>query len=144
MKMRTTWPDRSRQAIQRDDPRARALALDRLAEECLGRGNVTLWAETEVDGIPGAIDLPVEIDPFAADLHVSLIHTPRCSGRLREPVPAALELQGIMLHPAHDRGVSHRQATFLHHLNQVPEAELEAQIPPHAQDDDFAIEVPPP
>src|SRR5580700_3280189 len=61
--------------------------------------------------------------------------------RPREPVPAALELRSIMVHPAHDGGVCHRQAAFRHHLHQVPEAELEAQVPPHAQDNDLTIKV---
>jgi hypothetical protein len=47
-----------------------------------------------------------------------------------------------MMYPAHDGGVSHRQAAFDHHLHQVSEAELEAQAPPHAQDDYLAIKVP--
>ena len=47
-----------------------------------------------------------------------------------------------MMHPAHDCRVRHRQAAFGHHLDQVSEAEFEAQVPPHARHDDLAIEVP--
>src|SRR6202046_5992260 len=47
-----------------------------------------------------------------------------------------------MMHPPHDGGVGHRQAALGHHLHQIPEAELEAQVPPHAQDDDLTIKVP--
>src|SRR5262249_13433705 len=36
----------------------------------------------------------------------------------------------------------HRQAALGHHLYQVAQTELEPQIPPHAQDDDFAVELP--
>src|ERR1700720_4552943 len=46
-----------------------------------------------------------------------------------------------MVHPAHDGGVRHRQAALAHHLRQVPETELEAQVPPHAQDDELTIKV---
>src|SRR5215472_11797520 len=95
----------------------------------------------EVDGVPCAINRPVQIRPFATDLHVGFVHTPRCSGRPREAVPAALELRRIMMYPAHDSRVGHRQATLSHHLHQISEAELVAQIPPHAQHDDLAIEV---
>jgi hypothetical protein len=35
----------------------------------------------------------------------------------------------------------HRQAALGHHLHQVSQAQLEAKIPAHAQDDDFAVEV---
>src|ERR1700744_6193414 len=48
-----------------------------------------------------------------------------------------------MMHPTHNGGVGHRQAALGHHLHQIPEAQLEAQVPPHAQDDDLAIKVPP-
>jgi hypothetical protein len=34
-----------------------------------------------------------------------------------------------------------RQAAFGHHLHQVSQAELEAKIPAHAQDDDLAVKV---
>src|SRR5277367_4960934 len=34
-----------------------------------------------------------------------------------------------------------RQAAFGHHLHQVSQAQLEAKIPAHAQDDDLAVEV---
>src|ERR1700722_12635379 len=34
-----------------------------------------------------------------------------------------------------------RQAAFRHHLHQVSQAQLEAEIPAHAQDDDLAVEV---
>jgi hypothetical protein len=47
-----------------------------------------------------------------------------------------------MPHPAHDRGVGQRQAALGQHLHQIPEAEFEAQIPAHAQDDDLAVEMP--
>src|ERR1700738_3203777 len=35
----------------------------------------------------------------------------------------------------------HRQAPLGHHLHQVAQTELEAKVPAHAQDDDFAVEV---
>ena len=34
------------------------------------------------------------------------------------------------------------QATLGHHLDQIPEAQLEAKIPPHAEDDYLAFKVP--
>jgi hypothetical protein len=35
------------------------------------------------------------------------------------------------------------QTTLGHHLDQIPEAQLEAKIPPHAEDDYLAFKVPP-
>jgi hypothetical protein len=37
--------------------------------------------------------------------------------------------------------MSQRQAALGHHLHQVTQAELEPEIPPHAQQDDLAVEV---
>jgi hypothetical protein len=42
----------------------------------------------------------------------------------------------------HDGDVGHREGTLGHHLCQRPEAELEAQMLPHAQKNDLAIQVP--
>jgi hypothetical protein len=55
-------------------------------------------------------------------------------------LPAAFELKNIMMRPAHDCRVRHRQAAFGHHLDQDSEAEFEAQVPPHAQHGDLALE----
>jgi hypothetical protein len=37
--------------------------------------------------------------------------------------------------------MNQRQAALRHHLHEIPEAEFEAQIPSHAQDDDLSVEV---
>src|SRR6516225_1259077 len=47
----------------------------------------------------------------------------------------------VALHPAHDRGMRHRQAALAHHLHKVSQTQLKAKIPAHAQDDDVAVEV---
>jgi hypothetical protein len=47
-----------------------------------------------------------------------------------------------MAHPAHNRGVCQRQAALGHHFHQISEAEFEAQLPAHAQDDDLSIKMP--
>jgi hypothetical protein len=37
--------------------------------------------------------------------------------------------------------VRQRKSALSHHFNQITEAELEAQVPPDAQNDDLAVEV---
>ena len=44
---------------------------------------------------------------------------------------AVLELRCIALHPAHDGRMRDRQAALRHHLHQVPQTELEPQVPAH-------------
>jgi hypothetical protein len=39
--------------------------------------------------------------------------------------------------------LSEGQAAFSHHFDKVAQTELLAQIPPHAKDDDFAVEMTP-
>lgn len=50
----------------------------------------------------------------------------------------------IALHPPPDRDVIYGQTALLHHFFQVTVAERVPQIPPHAQNDDHVLEVPPP
>jgi hypothetical protein len=51
--------------------------------------------------------------------------------------PAFLELRDVALHPPRDGRVGYGDAAFGHHLDQVTGTELERQVPPHAQDDNF-------
>src|SRR3984893_11134452 len=132
---------RCRVTVQCDGPGSRSLALHGLAKERLGRDDIALSAQPEVYSSARAVDRPVQVHPFAADLDVGLIDTPRRPGRPGETVPAAFELWSIMLHPAHDGGVGQRQVAFRHHLHQVAVAELETQIPSHAQDDYLPVKV---
>src|SRR3984957_9624607 len=44
-------------------------------------------------------------------------------------------------HPTHNGRMGQRQAALGHHLHQVSQAQLEAKIPAHAQDDDLAVKV---
>ena len=45
--------------------------------------------------------------------------------------------------PTHDRGVRQGQPAFGHHLDEITKAELVAQIPAHAEDDNFTVEMAP-
>src|SRR5450755_2618791 len=128
---------RGRVPIQRNRLR-RTLALDRLAEEGLGRSDVPFGAQMEVDCLAGPVDSAVQVAPLASNLHVRLVNAPGPSHRSAPLVPALDELGCVALHPAHDRRVRKRQAPLGHHLHQVSQAQLEPQVPPHAHDDDFA------
>ena len=50
----------------------------------------------------------------------------------------------IVLHPAPNGDVVHRQAAFRHHFFQVAVAKGVPQIPTHAQNDNHVLEVSPP
>jgi hypothetical protein len=53
--------------------------------------------------------------------------------------PAFLELRDVALHPPRDGRVGYGDAAFGHHLDQVTGTELERQVPPHAQEDNFLV-----
>jgi hypothetical protein len=55
----------------------------------------------------------------------------------------SLQVVRIPLHPEQNGGMREAQSAFRHHLNQIAEAELVAQILAHAQDDHFAVKVSP-
>jgi hypothetical protein len=46
-----------------------------------------------------------------------------------------------VLNPTHDRRVRQGESTFGHHLHEITKAEFVPQIPAHAEDDYFAIEM---
>ena len=81
--------------------------------------------------------------PRSREPHIRLINAPGITGLAGKTVPTPLKFRRKTLHPAHDRGMGQGQATLGHHLDQIPKAQLEAKIPPHAQDDDLAFKVPP-
>ena len=121
----------------------RALGLHGVAQNALAAPDIALAAEAENRRSylrhppPGHS----EVHPLAADLHVGLVDAPRWAGRPGEPVPVAFELRCVIVHPAHDGGVSQQKAALRHHLHQIAVAGAEPQLPPHAQDDDLPVEV---
>lgn len=133
---------RGRVTVQGDADRSSPLSLQRLAEERLGRLHIAVGAQPEINCLALSIDGAIEIGPIAPDLHVGFIDAPRATGLASESIPAPLELGHEPLYPAHDRCVGQGQSTLGHHLNQVTQAQLEAQVPADAQDDDLALEVP--
>jgi hypothetical protein len=47
-----------------------------------------------------------------------------------------------VLHPPQNRGVCQADTTLAHHHDQIAIAQLETQIPTHAQHDDLSVKVP--
>ena len=90
------------------------------------------------------VEHPIEIDPFATNLHIRLIDTPARRSRTT-PLPAQtlFDLWGILLNPPIDRGMIDRDAAFSHHLIQIPVADPIAAIPTHRPKDDLAFKMTP-
>ena len=118
------------------------MSLQRLAEERLGRLHIAVGAQAKVNCLAFSIDSTIEIRPLAPNLHIGLVDAPGSTGLAGEAIPALLELGHETLDPAHDRCVGQGQATLGHHLHEVAKAQLETQVPPNAQHDNFTLEVP--
>src|SRR5665213_2321880 len=134
---------RSRIAVQGDRKWRLPLMPDCLLDEGLGGGYIACPAEPEVDRLSTLVHRSIEIGPLAVYLDIGLINPPGATSGPAEAIPAFNELRRIPLHPTEDGGMSKVQSALRHHLDQIAEAELVAQIPAHAQDNHLAVEMPP-
>ena len=80
---------------------------------------------------------------MAAYLEIGLIDSPRAASDPTKAVPTLDELWGISPDPAQDGRMGQIESALGHHFDQLPEAELVAQILAYAQDDHLTIEMPP-
>src|SRR3569833_3672605 len=108
----------------------------RLAEERLCRLPAAVGAKQMVDGFAVSIDGPIQVVRSASDGDVCFVHTPGRIHRLRVASPPLLLLWDIPKHPAHDRRMSHGNASLGHHGSQIPVTEPVGDVPTHAQLDD--------
>src|SRR5271157_4730368 len=69
-------------------------------------------AEREVDRRTGRVDSPVQIDPFALNPDVGLIHPPAVVGRSEPRSQSALNFWGVTLHPPPDGDVVDRKSAL--------------------------------
>src|ERR1700688_3786991 len=89
---------RSSVGIQRD-LHGNSLTLHGFAQKSLGGVDVTVPTPVEIDRLPSLVDRPIQVHPFAAHLHVRLIHAPGAADRAGVAFPPLLELRTVMLHP---------------------------------------------
>src|SRR5271157_6325090 len=128
--------------IQGDHPRG-SMLFRRPGKEPLSGGHITPFAQEKVDGSTLPIDGAIEVDPLATNLNISLVYAPGIADRPRITAPALLKFRDIPLHPPQNGRMGQGDAALGHHLDEIAGAELKRQIPPHAQDDDFLVKVPP-
>src|SRR5699024_2834605 len=115
-----------------------------LGQETLRCGHVPLRREVRVQGRATGGDRPIEVAPPAADPDIGLIHPPGTGLPVRYlPVPPCLlvQLRGVFLDPAVDRGVLDRHAPLGHHFLQIAVAHPVAAVPPHCPQNDVTGEM---
>lgn len=120
-------------AIKGDRVRRPTIIPNRLFEERLGCGYISCPTEPEVDSLPSLVYCPIQIGPLSAYLEIGFIHSPRAASAAAKAIPPLDELRRIPSNPAQNRRMGKLESSFGHHLHQITEAELVAQIPTHAQ-----------
>src|SRR5580693_2062375 len=128
-------------AIERDLMRQSPLAPESPSEEHLGRGDVSLGAKQNIDGLSLFVDGTIEIGPATLDFDVGFVDAPGLAHRASKAVPALFEFRRIALDPPHDRRVRQRKPALGHHLHEITKAEFVPQIPAHAEHDDLPVEM---
>lgn len=134
-------PMRSLITIECDLARQSALASEGPPEKRFGSRDIALGAEQEIDSLSLLIDGTVEISPADFNLDVGFVDAPGPTRFACEAVPALFEFRNIALDPAHDRRMGQSNSAFGHHFHEIPKAEFEPQVPPHAEDDDLPVEM---
>ncbi len=134
-------PMRGLIAIERDLLWQPALALERPPEKRFGRRNIPLGAEQKVYRLSLLVDRTVKISPLPFDLHIGFVDPPGCADPAGEAVPPLFEFRNIARYPAHDRRVSQGNFALGHHFHKISKAELEPQIPTHAEDNDLPVKL---
>lgn len=134
-------PVRRLVAIERDRTGQSALGFERPPEEGFRRGDISLRPQQEIDRLSLAVDSAIEICPATFDLDVSFVDPPGLADFAGKAVPSPFELGNIALNPTHDRGVRQSDASFSHHLDEIPEAQLKSEIPTNTDNNDLLIKM---
>src|SRR3954462_2242534 len=117
------------------------LLLQHLAKEPLGRVEIALGREQEVDRRAVLVDGPVQIAPLAADLDVCLVDPDRTAMGLAEGPQSLLDQGRIGQHPAVQGGVVHLQTALQQQLLDVAVAQGIAEVPRDGLEDQRRFEM---
>ena len=106
-----------------DDPLGPTMAFKRFPEKPLGRRQVAVFAEPELDGVAGAVDRAIEIHPLSPNLEVGLVDMPFAGDGALAPIEALQQPRREMDDPAVDRRMVDADAALRHHFLQVAQAQ---------------------
>jgi hypothetical protein len=124
------------------DPLGSAVSPESLSQKPFGGGQVTFFAEPELDRIAVAVNGAVQISPLTTYLDIRLIHMPFPPDGPFALIETLEKLGGVTDHPAADSGVVNGDAALCHHFLQIPQAQAISKIPPYAQQDHRSIKLP--
>jgi len=78
-----------------------------------------------------------------SNLYIRLIQPPGSTGTPELAAKPLIQKGRVMLDPAPDGDMIHRNSALCHHLFQIAVAQRIPQVPPHAQNDDDIVKVSP-
>jgi len=134
-------PVRGRIGVQRN-LRWHASVLHCAAQKRFGGIHVPVPGEKEIDRLTGFVDGSVQVHPLSVNLNVGLVHPPQSADGPSVAPPPFFEFGKVALHPPQDRCIGNSDPPIRHHDYQIPQAQFEARVPAHAQNDDLSVEVP--
>src|SRR6266849_5851877 len=123
------------------DLRGHASVLHRATEQRFGGVHVPVPAEKEIHRLARFVDGAVQVHPLSVNLYIRLVHPPRSADGPSVAPPALFEFWKVALNPPQDRCMGHRDPSIRHHDHQIPQAQFEACVPAHAQNDNLSVEV---
>src|SRR5882762_7455170 len=132
---------RGRIGVQRD-LRGHPSVVHCAAQKRFGSVHVPVPAEKEIDCLARFVDGTVQVHPLSVNLYTGLVHPPRSADGSSVAPPTLLELRQVALDPTENRCMRHGNAAVCHHDHQIPQAQFEARVPAHAQNDDLSVEMP--
>ncbi|MBP2444032.1 hypothetical protein JOH51_001471 [Rhizobium leguminosarum] len=118
------------------------LVLQHLAEKPLGGIEIALGSQQKIDRMSTLVDGPVQISPFAADLHIGLIDAHRAAMWPTELTQPLLDDRRVGQNPAVDGAMIDLEATFPEHLLKIAIAERITQIPTDSLHNQPCLEMP--
>jgi hypothetical protein len=116
------------ETVKRDGSRL-AMALQRLAEERFGGGDIPCPTEMRLHRAAAFVHGTVQIHPAAGHLDIRFIAAPGAPDRSCEMPPGFGQLGRIPNHPAQNCARRDGHAHLAHELSQIAVAQLEPQIP---------------
>ena len=110
-------------------------------KEPFGCGNISVFAQQEIDCQAALIDCTIQVSPPSSDSDVRFINTPRCTDRSRIAAPPLRELRDGALDPSRNGCMRDIDTALSHQLYQVAVAQLISDVSSDAENDDGAIKV---
>jgi hypothetical protein len=124
------------------NPLGSAVPLQRSEDEAPGRRQIAPLTEPELNRVAVVVDGTIQVPPLASNSDRSFIDMPSSADSSLTPIEPLDQERSVVDGPTIDGGVVDSDASFGHHLLEIPQAEIVGQSPPHAEQDHRFIKMP--